>query len=102
MSRQKEVSGRLQDFKVYLSVPLATEKLRSLDYSPLVDFIIQCINSWLKKTLSYAGKIQLIGSVLQGVKCLWFSILPLPYGIVDRIYNICKAFMWTGKHPLIS
>lgn len=29
------------------------------------------------------------------------SILPLLYGIIDHIYNICKDFMWTEKHHSI-
>lgn len=26
--------------------------------------------------------------MLQGVECFWFSILPIPLGIIDRIYSI--------------
>lgn len=86
----------------YLGIPLALAKLRISDYNPLADSLIRRINAWPKRTLSYAGKIKLISSVLQGVECFWLSVLPLPYEIVDRIYSICKAFMWTTKHSPIS
>lgn len=86
----------------YLGIPLAAERLQIFDYSPLLDSLSHRIHAWPQKTLSYAGKVQLITSVLQGVECFWLSMLPLPLGIIDRIYNICRSFMWTSRHPPIS
>lgn len=54
----------------YLGIPLETKRLGMSDYNPLLDFIIRHINSWLKKTLSYAGKVQLIMSILKGGEML--------------------------------
>ena len=86
----------------YLGIPMAAERLRIADYSPLLDSLVRRINIWPQKTLSYAGKAQLITSVLQGVECFWLSIMPLPQGVIDRIYSICRSFMWTSKHPPVS
>lgn len=83
----------------YLGIPLATERLRISDYSPLLDLLTNRITTWLRQTLSYVRKVQLIISVLQGVEYFWLSILPLPQGVIDHIYNICRSFMWTSKHP---
>lgn len=40
----------------YLGILLASKKLRITNYSPLMDSLIRKINSWPKKTLSYAGQ----------------------------------------------
>lgn len=55
---------------MYLGIPLTTERLRSTDYSyMLVDALIQKVNVWPHKTLSYAGKLEVIRWVRQGVEC---------------------------------
>lgn len=51
----------------YLGVPLASRKLRASDYSRLVDTIARKISSWPRHSLSYAGKIELIRAIIQGV-----------------------------------
>ncbi|XP_042404042.1 uncharacterized protein LOC121993799 [Zingiber officinale] len=71
----------------YLGIPLASEKLKITDYGPLMDALSRKISIWPKLTLSYAGRVQLIQSVLQGVECYWMSILPLPMGVVERYYG---------------
>ncbi|GFZ12259.1 hypothetical protein Acr_23g0006440 [Actinidia rufa] len=38
------------------------------------------INAWAGMTLSYAGRCELIKSVLQGVECFWLASLPIPVG----------------------
>ena len=58
-------------------------------------------------TLSYAGRCELIKSVLQGVECFWLSILPFPKGVKDKVISLCRNFLWGGKatsykHPLVA
>ncbi|KAH6806046.1 hypothetical protein C2S51_030877 [Perilla frutescens var. frutescens] len=53
----------------YLGIPLATKKLTMVDYSPLIDKIMDNINKWAAKSLSYVGRLELIKSVLQGIEC---------------------------------
>lgn len=74
----------------FLGIPLAAERLRSADFSTLIDSIIVRLNSWPRRTLSYAGQVELLRSVLQGVECFWLSILPIPFGIIDKIYSVCR------------
>lgn len=83
----------------YLGIPLASRRLKTSDYRLLVDAIASKINSWPRHSLSYAGKIELIRSVVQGVECFWLSIL---MNIIDDIYNICRKFIWPTKHLTIS
>lgn len=86
----------------YFGNPLSSERLRISDHNPLLDSLVKRINSQPQKTLPYVGKTQLIISVLQTMECFWLYILPILHGVIDHIYSICQAFIWTSKHPPIS
>ncbi|KAL0358099.1 UNVERIFIED_CONTAM: hypothetical protein Scaly_1495600 [Sesamum calycinum] len=47
----------------------AAQRLSVRDYSPLVDQIANSISRWAAKSLSFAGRLELIRSVIQGVEC---------------------------------
>ncbi|KAK6142914.1 hypothetical protein DH2020_023262 [Rehmannia glutinosa] len=81
----------------YLGVPLAAQKLNVNHYAPLYDRIASYINKWTANSLSYAGRLLLIKSVLQGVECFWLQIFPLPNTVIDRINRLCRVFLW-GKN----
>ncbi|CAL1376735.1 unnamed protein product [Linum trigynum] len=51
----------------YLGLPLLSGKLSSVEIDSLVDKITKRIKSWQAKKLSYAGRLQLLNSVLLGV-----------------------------------
>ncbi|XP_073126788.1 uncharacterized protein [Henckelia pumila] len=86
----------------YLGIPLVAARLREADYGVLVGAISAKIASWPRHTLSYAGKLELIGSVVQGMECFWLSVLPIPSGVIDKIETVCRGFMWTSRHPPIA
>ncbi|GJZ26652.1 RNA-directed DNA polymerase, eukaryota, reverse transcriptase zinc-binding domain protein [Tanacetum coccineum] len=48
----------------YLGVPLVTKKIGITDCKQLIDKVNQKLSDWKNKTLSYAGRAQLIASVL--------------------------------------
>lgn len=72
------------------------------DYGPLLDQLNKKINSWPNNTISHAGRLDLIWSVLQGVQCYWRNILPIPEGVIKKIYSSCRNFLWNSKHPPIA
>ncbi|KAK4428287.1 hypothetical protein Salat_1128300 [Sesamum alatum] len=49
----------------YLGIPLAAKWFLVTDFSPLVDRIENCIHKWTAKSLSFAGRLELINSVIQ-------------------------------------
>jgi hypothetical protein len=51
----------------YLGVPLSPYRLLASQYFPLLHKMESFIQSWLGNHLSYAGRIELIRSVLQGM-----------------------------------
>jgi hypothetical protein len=47
------------------------------------------------KHLSYAGRLELIKSVLQGIVQFWISIFPIPGVVISKITSLCRNFLWT-------
>ena len=81
----------------YLGIPVAASRLTIAQFSPLIDKILEYISAWAGASLSYAGRAELIRSILQGVECYWLSILPIPAGVRDKITQLCRNFLWSGK-----
>ncbi|KAL0323597.1 UNVERIFIED_CONTAM: hypothetical protein Sangu_1979000 [Sesamum angustifolium] len=86
----------------YLGIPLAAQRLSVTDYSPLVDQIAGCIRKWTAKSLSFAGRLELIRSVLQGVECFWLQVFPLPMAVIEKIHRLCRAFLWNSKRAPVA
>lgn len=86
----------------YLGIPLAAEGLRVLHYAPLLEKIAEQIGLWTASSLSYAGRLELIRSVLQGIHCFWLSILPLPVGVMEAVIRLCRTFLWDRGKPLVA
>ncbi|GFY91065.1 hypothetical protein Acr_07g0012610 [Actinidia rufa] len=73
----------------------------------MINKISGYISAWAGANLSYAGRTELIKSVLQGVECFWLSILPTPAGVQAKIIKLCRNFLWSGKcnknkRPLVA
>lgn len=84
MDREKETilnsfpfeSGAL--FVIYLGLPLLTKRMKTSDYTPLLERIRDRIGSWTARHLSFAGRLQLISSVIHGLTHFWISAFKLP------------------------
>ncbi|XP_058784180.1 uncharacterized protein LOC131658948 [Vicia villosa] len=81
----------------YLGVPLSSKKLSVNHYLPLVDKITSRIRHWSAKMLSYAGRVQLVRSVIGSIAQYWMLNFPLPKSVLKQIDIICRTFVWTGK-----
>ncbi|GAB2295592.1 hypothetical protein Dimus_038366 [Dionaea muscipula] len=88
----------------YLGVPLAASRITYIHFRPLLACIGTLIEGWLRKTLSYAGRLELIKAVLQGVDCFWLSIFPIPSSVIDAITRMCRCFLFgaNDKNPPVS
>ncbi|XP_052206780.1 uncharacterized protein LOC127811107 [Diospyros lotus] len=86
----------------YLGIPLAAEKLKIIHFAPFTEKIADYIKAWKCAPMSYAGRAELTKSVLQGVECFWLSVLPIPAGVIDKIYRLCRGFLWNSHHPLVA
>ena len=80
----------------YLGVPLSTKKLSIIQWYPLINKIMARIKSWTAKKLSYAGRAQLIKTVLFGVQSHWAQLFIIPTKIIKVIEGLCRSYLWSG------
>ncbi|KAL9292824.1 putative RNA-directed DNA polymerase [Arabidopsis thaliana] len=81
----------------YLGLPLMSRKLKISEYEPLMDKLVKRFRSWAVKSLSFAGRVQLIASVITGLVNFWTSTFVLPLGCVKKIESLCSRFLWSGS-----
>ncbi|XP_015077353.1 uncharacterized protein LOC107021245 [Solanum pennellii] len=80
----------------YLGVPLSTKKMSVMQWHPLIDRILARINSWTARELSYAGRAQLVQTVLFGVQSYWAQLFIFPAKIIKLIESLCRSYLWSG------
>ncbi|GKA59909.1 RNA-directed DNA polymerase, eukaryota, reverse transcriptase zinc-binding domain protein [Tanacetum coccineum] len=78
----------------YLGVPLITKKISATDCKPLVEKVRNRVMDWRNRSLSYAGRVQLIESVLSSMHVYWASVFLLPKNVIYEINKILKGFLW--------
>ncbi|GAA0160354.1 hypothetical protein LIER_16928 [Lithospermum erythrorhizon] len=69
----------------YLGIPLAPTSVSVKAFSPFTDAIDRFIQKWRHHSLSYAGKVELIRSVIQGVDGFWFQVFPMHDAVLRKI-----------------
>ncbi|XP_022003043.1 uncharacterized protein LOC110900463 [Helianthus annuus] len=80
----------------YLGVPLITTKLNFKDCKILVDRLEHKITSWMNKSLSFAGRLQLINSVLSSMHIYWASVFIIPVRIIHDLEKRIRRFLWNA------
>lgn len=81
----------------YLGMPLTTKALTKQDYELLIDRVRRKMLSWRNKCLSYAGRLQLIKSVISSIVNFWSQAFIIPKACLDEIESMCSAFLWSGS-----
>ena len=81
----------------YLGMPLTTKSLTANDYELLIDKIRRKMLCWSNKGLFFAGRLQLIQSVIVSMVNFWSSAFILPAQCLDTIESMCSAFLWSGS-----
>ncbi|XP_074278083.1 uncharacterized protein LOC141601688 [Silene latifolia] len=78
----------------YLGVPLNVSRLCLDHFGPLLTKVQGAIHHWTTSFLSYAGRLQLINSVLMGLQTYWCSTILLPKGVIKLLNRSSKNFFW--------
>ncbi|XP_048605009.1 uncharacterized protein LOC106417088 [Brassica napus] len=86
----------------YLGLPLMTQVMRRPDYQPLVEKIRCKMNTWTSRCLSYAGRMQLIKSVIMSIVNFWSAAFRLPSQCMKEVEQLCAAFLWSGPDLITS
>ncbi|KAL2235437.1 UNVERIFIED_CONTAM: hypothetical protein Sindi_1275900 [Sesamum indicum] len=80
----------------YLGLPLLSSRLTIADCQPLLVKIDKRIAGWEGMTLSYAGRVQIIKSVLMSLSFYWASAFILPKRVTNEIEKRLRNFLWKG------
>ncbi|XP_056848360.1 uncharacterized protein LOC130498784 [Raphanus sativus] len=81
----------------YLGLPLMSRKLKISEYSALLSKLTAIFKSWSVKLLSFAGRLQLLKTVIFGTVSFWLSAFILPKGCIKSIESLCSRFLWSGN-----
>jgi hypothetical protein len=84
----------------YLGIPITDKRLAIRYYLPLIEKIVQKVTHWSARLLSYAGRVQLIQSVIFSTVNFWMQCLPLPKAVIQKIEATCRSFLWTGSENI--
>jgi hypothetical protein len=76
---------------------LITKRLSTTDCDTLINRITAIMNSWLVKHLSFAGRLQLLTSVLFSLQIFWTRIFILLKRIIKILEQKFSRFLWNGK-----
>ncbi|KAL2230743.1 UNVERIFIED_CONTAM: Transposon TX1 uncharacterized protein [Sesamum indicum] len=80
----------------YLGLPLISSRLTISDCQPLLSKIDARIAGWEGMSLSYAGRVQIIKSVLSAWSIYWASAFILPKAIIKEVEKRLRRFLWKG------
>lgn len=73
-----------------------TKAMTRQDYLPLTEKIRTLISTWTSRALSYAGRLQLLKSVIMSTVNFWASAYRLAGQCIKETEQLCSAFLWTG------
>lgn len=78
----------------YLGLPLSPKKWSKMECHQLIVKITERIRNTAVRHLSYAGKLQIINSVLFLVHNFWGAVFILPQSVVNEVHRKCREFLW--------
>ncbi|KAJ0434648.1 putative RNA-directed DNA polymerase [Helianthus annuus] len=84
----------------YLGVPLISTRLKYKDCKRLVESMEARITDWKAKCFSFAGRLQLIRSVLASMHIYWASVFILPKRIICDLENGMRRFLWSQGNKI--
>ncbi|KAL2224536.1 UNVERIFIED_CONTAM: hypothetical protein Sindi_3021300 [Sesamum indicum] len=80
----------------YLGLPLLSSRLTIADSHPLLLKIDKRIAGWEGMAISYAGRVQIIKSILMSLSLYWASAFILPKKVTNVIEKRLRTFLWKG------
>ncbi|KAK1434372.1 hypothetical protein QVD17_00111 [Tagetes erecta] len=83
----------------YLGVPLVAARVKTTDCRVLIEKVENRIGDWKNKLLSFAGRCQLINSVISSLHVFWSSVFILSSRIMHDIEAKMRDFLW-ARGPL--
>ncbi|GJT81127.1 RNA-directed DNA polymerase, eukaryota, reverse transcriptase zinc-binding domain protein [Tanacetum coccineum] len=79
----------------YLGLPLLSSRLFKHHCGGLIDNVKKRLINWKNKALSFAGRLQLIKSVVSSIQVYWASTFILPKAVNAEIEQLMRGFLWS-------
>jgi hypothetical protein len=74
-----------------------TKRISAVDRESLVAKVAGRIDPWLVKNLSFAGRLQLVSSVLFSLQVFWARVFILPKNVILLLEQKFNIFLWCGE-----
>ncbi|CAK8578009.1 unnamed protein product [Lathyrus sativus] len=85
---------------IYLGISLTSKRLSKGHYLILVEKITSRIKHWSAKLLSFAGRMQLVNSVLFATVNYWLKCFPTPKIVIKKVEVGCRSFLWSNNDKI--
>ncbi|GMI67424.1 hypothetical protein HRI_000411700 [Hibiscus trionum] len=80
----------------YLGIPLGSDPRQIATWDPIVERCQSKLAGWKGRSLSFAGRVVLINSVLSALPLYFMSLFIIPKTVLKKIDRIRREFLW-GK-----
>ena len=77
----------------YLGLPLISSRLYKHNCKSLLDKVKKRLQNWKNKSLSFAGRLQLINSDVSSIQVYWFLAFILPKAVYAEIGKLMRGFL---------
>nr|GEX79149.1 hypothetical protein [Tanacetum cinerariifolium] len=95
MGGPSKVAFKIDINKAYLGVQLISSRLYKKHCGPLIDKVKSRLHNWKNKALSFAGRLQLLRSVISSIQVFWSSVYILPMYVSNEIEKLMMGFIWS-------
>lgn len=81
----------------YLGLPLSINYIKARDCSCLLEKCSGKMEGWVSKTLSFAGRVRLVKSVIHSYLTCWLQSYKLPASTTVALEKLMANFIWKYK-----
>ncbi|XP_039072016.1 uncharacterized protein LOC120219245 [Hibiscus syriacus] len=81
----------------YLGLPLGAKRNSSALWDPVVLKFFKKLSGWKARTLSLAGRLVLLKSVLCSLPTYYLSMFKIPAAVNTKLQSIMANFLWGGR-----
>ena len=82
----------------YLGMPLLQKRINKDTFGEVLTRVSSWLAGWKGKTLSFAGRLTLMRSVLASIPVHTMSVISLPKATLEGLDSVARSFLW-GSTP---
>ncbi|KAL4352748.1 hypothetical protein GQ457_06G007230 [Hibiscus cannabinus] len=78
----------------YLGIPLGADPRKVSTWVPIVERFQSKLSGWRCNSLSFAGRVVLLNSILSSLPIYYLSLFEIPSTVILRLDKIRRKFLW--------